>query len=94
VADLKPGDTVVVRGQAGADGTVAATSMTTANGAGGFVGAGGGRAGRNGGQGAANRAADTQTTADRPAPCSAERTAALVWRALGGDPPTDGPVSR
>jgi hypothetical protein len=61
VADLKPGDTVVVRGQAGADGTVAATSLTTANGTGGLGGgAGSGRAGRNGGQGAANPAADNQ----------------------------------
>jgi AcrR family transcriptional regulator len=26
---------------------------------------------------------------DRPVPCWAERTAALVWRALGGDPPIE-----
>lgn len=62
VADLKPGDTVVARGQAGPDGTVAATSLATANGVGGFGGGGGGgRAARNGGQGAASATADNPT---------------------------------
>jgi len=44
VADLKPGDAVVVTGAAAADGTVTATAVTT-GGAGGF----GGGTGRNGG---------------------------------------------
>jgi hypothetical protein len=46
VVDLKPGDTVLVRGQPGTDGTVAATSVATTNGLGGGLA---GRAGRNGG---------------------------------------------
>jgi hypothetical protein len=47
VADVKPGDTVIVRGQAGADGTVAATSLSDsgAGGAAGFGGFGGARPG-------------------------------------------------
>jgi hypothetical protein len=43
VGDLKPGDTVIVRGQAGKDGTVQATSVSTGGGfGGGFRGRGGG----------------------------------------------------
>ncbi|HEX4490672.1 MAG TPA: hypothetical protein VH914_05640 [Acidimicrobiia bacterium] len=53
VADVKPGDTVIVRGAAGSDGTVAATSVTDSGtgGAGGFGGFGAG--GFGGGRGAA-----------------------------------------
>lgn len=40
VSDVKPGDTVIVRGQAGADGTAAATSLSD-SGAGGAAGLGG-----------------------------------------------------
>ncbi|MCU1378711.1 MAG: hypothetical protein JWN29_1694 [Acidimicrobiales bacterium] len=56
VGDIRPGDTVVVQGQAGSDGTVAATRVTD-NGAGaaggGFGGAGGGGFGGGGGGGIA-----------------------------------------
>ena len=45
IADLKPGDTVIVQGTTDADGNVAATSIT-AGGAGGF----GGRGNRGSGQ--------------------------------------------
>jgi hypothetical protein len=47
VADLKPGDTVVVQGQRGADGTIAATTIRSGalGGFGGFGGSGGGPGG-------------------------------------------------
>jgi hypothetical protein len=51
VADVKPGDTVIVRGAAGKDGSVTATSLTdsgTGGALGGFGGFGGGSAGRSG----------------------------------------------
>jgi hypothetical protein len=58
VGDVKPGDTVIVRGAAGGDGTVAATSLTDSGtggaglggfGGGGFGGGGSGGAGATGG---------------------------------------------
>jgi len=50
VADLKPGDTIIVQGTTDADGNVAATSIT-AGGAGGGFGGRGNRGGGTGGQG-------------------------------------------
>jgi len=46
VSDLAPGDTVVVQGQTGSDGTIAATTIREGGfGPGGFGGAGGGPGG-------------------------------------------------
>jgi hypothetical protein len=50
-ADLKPGDTVVVRGEAGDDGTLAAATVTQGQTGAGFAGGTGGGTGAGGGTG-------------------------------------------